>query len=742
VNGPEVFDERYEVLGTVSDGRRAAVLQALDQRHERLVALKVYPVADADRDDLLAEVRLLMSIEPHPGLPVVRGDFFTPDGDRYVVVMNWVDGSDLQHDLEERGDPGLPLDEVLEELTQVASALDHLHAHEPPIVHGDVKPANLVKTAGGRVVLVDFDIAGAQLATGRVGTVGYVAPEVAAGEKPSPAADVFGLAATAVALLNGRPPTEAVPSYPGLEPLVQARLARVLRSALAVDPTRRPSRAGDLVERLRTARRTDDHPSGVVALLATEVADASLMWAADKEEMQAAMSRLRDVQDDVVESHGGHVATSMNEGNRMIAVFRDASAAASAALALHDRVAEEPFPPGIEVRLQASVAVGEAVLVDGVYGGAVVDHVLGLRGSAAPGSTITSEPTAELLVGMIGQGLSIVPLGEVVSPQLAPGTAVFGLTRPGQEASTAVASAPVVPSAPPTFATPVPKSGPSRWAVAGEAALASSTLVALTVVGLAAISLFVLASELDTVGLSSAALILGVVASFGWHYSRGYAAAADQIHEEERDRAIEEQARRDDHERSELRHRLDAGFAHLGTEGGREGIRVLDGLADEYDAAAELLRRSQDRPAMAVSALLPQLVEETHHHGMTALSDALELLEFADGAQRHRLQRELEEIEARVDDDAYVDDRERSRDEQRLLSHRQLLARHVEARQRAQDLLFEAERCRDALAETRIELASVRAGDTQVDVDAVVQTLQDTIHRVRDVQEELRALGY
>ena len=106
----ELLGSRYEVLRTVSQGRRASVLQALDRVHDRLVALKVYPVTDEDRDELLAEARLLMSIDPHPGLPVVRGDFFTDEGDRYVVVMNWVDGTDLQQVLEEQGDPGLPLE--------------------------------------------------------------------------------------------------------------------------------------------------------------------------------------------------------------------------------------------------------------------------------------------------------------------------------------------------------------------------------------------------------------------------------------------------------------------------------------------------------------------------------------------------------------------------------------------------------------------------------------------------------
>ncbi len=137
------------------------MVQALDTVHDRLVALKIYP-AGADRDALLAEARLLMSMTPHPGLPVVRGDLFTDDGSEYVVVMNWIDGTDLQHLLDADGAPGLPLDDVIEDLAQAAAALDHLHAHEPPIVHGDVKPANLVRSAAGRVVLVDFDLAGAE----------------------------------------------------------------------------------------------------------------------------------------------------------------------------------------------------------------------------------------------------------------------------------------------------------------------------------------------------------------------------------------------------------------------------------------------------------------------------------------------------------------------------------------------------------------------------------------------------
>ena len=65
----------------------------------------------------------------------------------------------------------------------VAAALEHLHDHEPPIMHRDVKPANVIVTSRGHAVLVDFGIAGT--ADGPHGTQGFLAPEVAAGARPA-----------------------------------------------------------------------------------------------------------------------------------------------------------------------------------------------------------------------------------------------------------------------------------------------------------------------------------------------------------------------------------------------------------------------------------------------------------------------------------------------------------------------------------------------------------------------------
>src|SRR4029079_17540983 len=104
----------------------------------------------------LSEARILLAISPHPPLPLVREDFF--EADSYVVAMDWVDGVDLATLLADRGRPGLAPSSALAYLAQAAEALTHLHSQHPSVIHGDVKPANLILTRRGRVKLVDFGL--------------------------------------------------------------------------------------------------------------------------------------------------------------------------------------------------------------------------------------------------------------------------------------------------------------------------------------------------------------------------------------------------------------------------------------------------------------------------------------------------------------------------------------------------------------------------------------------------------
>jgi serine/threonine protein kinase len=250
---------RYELIEEVGRGGEGRVVLARDRQHDRLVALKERKIgASTVREELLAEARVLLGLRPHPNLPLVREDFF--DGSRYYVAMDWVQGEDLAHVLRDDSPQGLPAETAIGYLVQAAAALDHLGKHEPPVVHGDVKPSNLILTKDDRVVLVDFGIAGSSARRARrMRTEGFSAPEVAAPGRPGPAADVFSFAATAFALLTGTAPKPGSADAFGGPP--KALVA--IRRSLSIDPSKRHPTAGALVADLAAAYGIE--PAGVAA---------------------------------------------------------------------------------------------------------------------------------------------------------------------------------------------------------------------------------------------------------------------------------------------------------------------------------------------------------------------------------------------------------------------------------------------------------------------------------------------
>src|SRR3954447_173457 len=237
--------DRYEVLSLLGAGGEARIVKACDRRHDRLVALKIRAVRDeAGREDLLTEARVLLALPPHPALPLVREDFFDDDG--YVVAMDWVDGTDPATPLRHRGRPGLAPSSVLAYLAQAAEALTHLHTQDPPVIHGDLKPGNLILTKGGRIKLVDFGLSSApNTIRRRSGTPGFRAPELAADGAPSRASDIYALAGTAFALLTGSPPAGVLPPWEGIDPAQAEQLEAAIRHGLATDPTSRPGTPGE-----------------------------------------------------------------------------------------------------------------------------------------------------------------------------------------------------------------------------------------------------------------------------------------------------------------------------------------------------------------------------------------------------------------------------------------------------------------------------------------------------------------
>jgi hypothetical protein len=259
---PELAD-RFEVHRVLGSGSTGAVLEVLDRRLGRAVALKraILEAGPLTTARFLREARALARVE-HPG--IVRVHDVLQSGEEVFLVTEILEGVAMDQ---------LPLDtDPLGPMLDVAEALEAVH--EADLLHRDVKPANLFRTREGRGVILDFGLAYLDDRTRLtdsgmvVGTPAYMAPEVLSGSRAGPAADwyAWGISlfwmyerrvpfgpATLQAYLAGEPdPVEEV-SYVVLTPDHPAR--RMVEACLDPDPLRRPRGRSDL-ERLARGRRS------------------------------------------------------------------------------------------------------------------------------------------------------------------------------------------------------------------------------------------------------------------------------------------------------------------------------------------------------------------------------------------------------------------------------------------------------------------------------------------------------
>lgn len=274
----------YRLLAPLGSGGMGQVFLAELDREEgfrkRLAVKCMRPELarePAFREQFAREARLAAALN-HPH--VVQMLDYGRDGERAYLAMELVDGLDLARLLAARR--GLPQGFVLAVGLGCLRALTYAHAQEPPVVHGDLGPGNILLGRQGEVKLGDFGLArlaGPQPGAGGVrGKPAYLAPEVALGGLPGPASDQFGLGAVLYELLSGRPPwAPPGPASEGAGP--EACLARARRVELTpvsqAAPDAHPGLAA-IVQRALAARPEDRWPSASDMLEALERLSASL----------------------------------------------------------------------------------------------------------------------------------------------------------------------------------------------------------------------------------------------------------------------------------------------------------------------------------------------------------------------------------------------------------------------------------------------------------------------------------
>jgi eukaryotic-like serine/threonine-protein kinase len=255
VRGP-----RFRPIRRLGSGGFGRVWLAHDNKLGHVVALKAAHAPDAETEKRIErEARALAAVR-HPNcvriydLVPASSDPGLSELDGMVIVMGYVEGMSLGDLVRDRG----VLDDIAAARVWInlAGALDD--AHSRGVMHRDVKPGNVVVDPHGVAHLIDFGIArksgdATMTQTGFVlGTPDFLAPEIACGERASPASDSWQLAATISHALTGHPPRGGhADAVSGLRaaatgaplthlPRRTAHLA-LLRAAMDNDPARRPA---------------------------------------------------------------------------------------------------------------------------------------------------------------------------------------------------------------------------------------------------------------------------------------------------------------------------------------------------------------------------------------------------------------------------------------------------------------------------------------------------------------------
>jgi len=267
----KMLDNRYELLELIGSGGMANVYKTKCHRLNRLVAVKILKsdlAQDADfrrrfRDESLAVAKL-----SHANIMSVY-DVSSSQGIEYIV-MELLDGITLKQYMERRS--RMNWREALHFITQIMRGLSH--AHSRGIIHRDIKPQNIMVLRDGTVKVADFGIAcladaNQTLTQEALGSVHYISPEQAKGERLDERSDVYSAGVVLYEMLTGRLPFEgdnavsvaiqhlsSVPLDPReINPEIPEALELICKKAMCSDINHRYASADDMLADLEAFRK-------------------------------------------------------------------------------------------------------------------------------------------------------------------------------------------------------------------------------------------------------------------------------------------------------------------------------------------------------------------------------------------------------------------------------------------------------------------------------------------------------
>jgi serine/threonine protein kinase len=260
----KLLNNRYQLLEPIGKGGMACVYRARDQMLERIVAVKVlredYSGDPAFQERFRQEAKAAANLS-HPNI-VTMHDFGLDEGQLFLV-MEFVPGADLKMLIKQR--VRFSPEEAVPLLIQACAGIGY--AHRAGLVHCDVKPQNMLVTPDMRLKVADFGIARALATIHRDeksdvvwGSPQYFAPEIASGEVPTPASDVYSLGIIFHEMLTGSLPFQATtatgfaqmhieeepPWLSEMIPDISPTLEQILKKVLSKEPSQRYRTADQL----------------------------------------------------------------------------------------------------------------------------------------------------------------------------------------------------------------------------------------------------------------------------------------------------------------------------------------------------------------------------------------------------------------------------------------------------------------------------------------------------------------
>jgi serine/threonine protein kinase len=261
---------RYEILEIIGVGANGRVARAFDPLIARIVAIKLFPSElgrGEARNRFVQEARVVGQIS-HPAIIALHDMGIDEASQTPYLVMEFIQGQPLEKLLEKGS---IPFTRACAWAAEVATALGV--AHRKGVIHGDVKPANILITEDERVKLTDFGMA--RLAsrdskdTPLLGSPAYWCPEQIVGKPQDSRSDIFSLGVVMYEMVTGHRPFDAdslqgicsrilssTPLPPShANPSVPAAFNELVASCLAKDPAQRCASAETLAERLHPMAR-------------------------------------------------------------------------------------------------------------------------------------------------------------------------------------------------------------------------------------------------------------------------------------------------------------------------------------------------------------------------------------------------------------------------------------------------------------------------------------------------------